>query len=470
MIDAQLLEGPDPRAVSQSHLSERRRLRRRDDVAASVRQAGEAADAGRVRADRRSCARPVGAVALESSRRCRRAQPRRAGADARRRIHHRGAGAGGAGARGIRIRPYPGATEVAQAGYAKDFLRQQFRDQFGGDHPPDWEVRTTFVPELQEMAERAVADGLRRFGDPDLQAALVAIDPRTGDILAMVGGRDFRQSQFNRASRSRRQPGSAFKPFLVCGGARARLLAGVGADGPRTRRAARTRRVGAAQRRGGRARRADAARGADRVEQPRRDDAAAARSDRGRCCGSPPTSACATCRTCRRCRSAPGLVTPLDLTAAFAMFPNGGLAVQPRGIIRVIDADGSSGARQRRSSRARHLAADGVPDGLDARGRHRSRNRVGGAHARACGLPSAARPARPTSSRTPGSSASRRRGGRRVGRLRSAEDDRPRGLRRALRAADLERLHAPRRAAARPARVRGIREACGTSRSAASRI
>ena len=42
----------------------------------------------------------------------------------------------------------------------------------------------------------------------------MAIDPETGDILALVGGRDFRQSQFNRAARSRRQPGSAFKPFL----------------------------------------------------------------------------------------------------------------------------------------------------------------------------------------------------------------------------------------------------------------
>src|SRR5439155_5862539 len=113
----------------------------------------------------------------------------------------------------VRVRPYPGA-EQARAGYAKEFLRQQFRDRFGGDHPPDWSVMTTFVPELQDAAERSVEDGLRRFGQPQLQAALVAIDPSTGDILAMVGGRDFRQSQFNRAYRSRRQPGSAFKPLL----------------------------------------------------------------------------------------------------------------------------------------------------------------------------------------------------------------------------------------------------------------
>src|SRR6185295_2179376 len=105
----------------------------------------------------------------------------------------------------IRIRPYPGADD-ARGGYAKEFLRQAFRDEFGGDHPPDWEVRTTFSQELQEMAERAVAEGLKRVNDPELQAALAVVDVHSGDILALVGGRDFRQSQFNRAARSRRQP------------------------------------------------------------------------------------------------------------------------------------------------------------------------------------------------------------------------------------------------------------------------
>ena len=117
----------------------------------------------------------------------------------------------------LRARPrvlrFPGVVE-ARHGYAKEFLRQQFRERFGGDHPPDWKVQTTFVPELQDAAERAVERALRRYGKADLQAALVAIDPATGDILAMVGGRDFRESQFNRAWRSQRQPGSAFKPFL----------------------------------------------------------------------------------------------------------------------------------------------------------------------------------------------------------------------------------------------------------------
>lgn len=86
--------------------------------------------------------------------------------------------------------------------------------EFGGDHPPDWRVQTTFVAALQDAAEAAVEKGLRRTGKPALQAALVAIDPATGNILALVGGRDYQRSAFNRASRSRRQPGSAFKPFV----------------------------------------------------------------------------------------------------------------------------------------------------------------------------------------------------------------------------------------------------------------
>src|SRR5690606_24428481 len=67
----------------------------------------------------------------------------------------------------------------------------------------------------QALAERAVADGLAASGQATgLQAALVAIDPRSGAVRAMVGGRDYGRSQFNRAAQARRQPGSAFKPLV----------------------------------------------------------------------------------------------------------------------------------------------------------------------------------------------------------------------------------------------------------------
>jgi 1A family penicillin-binding protein len=112
-----------------------------------------------------------------------------------------------------RIQPYRSPVET-RAAWAKDYLRQQFRNEFGGDHPPDWQVRTTFQPALQDAAERAVENGVRRLNRRNLEAALVAIDPRTGDVVALVGGADYGRSTFNRATRSRRQPGSAFKPFV----------------------------------------------------------------------------------------------------------------------------------------------------------------------------------------------------------------------------------------------------------------
>ncbi|MFN2315882.1 MAG: transglycosylase domain-containing protein, partial [Gemmatimonadales bacterium] len=76
-------------------------------------------------------------------------------------------------------------------------------------------VYTTLDPALQRAAEEAIERGLVQMGDPKAQAALVAIDPRTGDILAMVGGRSYGATQFNRAVQALRQPGSAFKPVVA---------------------------------------------------------------------------------------------------------------------------------------------------------------------------------------------------------------------------------------------------------------
>lgn len=240
----------------------------------------------------------------------------------------------------ILIRPYPG-TNDPRGGYAKEFLRQQFRDRFGGDHPPDWEVQTTFMPELQEAGERAVGDGLRRFRDPELQAALVAVDPRTGDILALVGGRDFRRSQFNRATRSRRQPGSAFKPLLFAaalehGFSPVSVLSGLttikpqGPDEWAPRNASGETPDSLTLR-------------AALIESNNR--AATALQQQ---IGSRPVLRLASDVGLRDMPDVPslslgtGLVTPLDLTAAFAAFPNGGFAVRPRAIVHVMDADGGT--------------------------------------------------------------------------------------------------------------------------------
>ena len=66
---------------------------------------------------------------------------------------------------------------------------------------------------MQQAAERAIDAELNRPADPS--AALVAIKPSTGEVLAMVGGRDFATQQFNVAVQGKRQPGSAFKPFVL---------------------------------------------------------------------------------------------------------------------------------------------------------------------------------------------------------------------------------------------------------------
>jgi len=78
-------------------------------------------------------------------------------------------------------------------------------------------VYTTLDIPMQIAAERAIRDGVDRGQAQRLhasQAALVALDPRTGAIRAMIGGYDFSKSQFNRAWQAQRQPGSAFKPFI----------------------------------------------------------------------------------------------------------------------------------------------------------------------------------------------------------------------------------------------------------------
>ena len=113
-----------------------------------------------------------------------------------------------------------------EAPYFVDYMSQALDEAFPGvtRRATPLEIYTTLDLNLQRAAQDAVRDGLtrvdetlarRRKGETRrAQAALVALDPRTGEILAMVGGRSYNQSQFNRAVLARRQPGSTFKPFV----------------------------------------------------------------------------------------------------------------------------------------------------------------------------------------------------------------------------------------------------------------
>ena len=112
-----------------------------------------------------------------------------------------------------------------EAPYFVDYLGEELQTNFPGltQRSGTLDVFTTLDLNLQRYAQDAVRDGLakvdqvlakRKRRPGPAQAALVATDPRTGEVLALVGGRFYNQSQFNRATTARRQPGSTFKPFV----------------------------------------------------------------------------------------------------------------------------------------------------------------------------------------------------------------------------------------------------------------
>lgn len=127
---------------------------------------------------------------------------------------------------------------AGEAPYFLEHVRIQLASRLGSDrvYEGGLTIRTTLDLGLQRAAEQAVEqhcraieedhlyretfESFREGGDraegrtPYLQAALVAVEPQTGRVLAMVGGRSYQDSRFNRAVQARRQPGSAFKPFI----------------------------------------------------------------------------------------------------------------------------------------------------------------------------------------------------------------------------------------------------------------
>ncbi|MBI1727027.1 MAG: penicillin-binding protein 1A, partial [Candidatus Rokubacteria bacterium] len=113
--------------------------------------------------------------------------------------------------------------------YYLEFVQQYLEAQYGADlvFKGGLHVYTTLSPAMQLKAEASLRDGLRALEtrrassagkdapSPERpEGALLALEPQTGYIRAMVGGYDFFKSEFNRAVQARRQPGSAFKPFV----------------------------------------------------------------------------------------------------------------------------------------------------------------------------------------------------------------------------------------------------------------
>ena len=115
-----------------------------------------------------------------------------------------------------RIRPRHRRAPASR--YFADWIVERLPDLIG--HPEgDLVIQTTISPKVQNAAYQAIGDVLARAGEKHRmgQGAFVALSP-DGAVRAMVGGRDYEKSQFNRAVQARRQPGSAFKPFVYLAG------------------------------------------------------------------------------------------------------------------------------------------------------------------------------------------------------------------------------------------------------------
>ena len=126
-------------------------------------------------------------------------------------------------ARAERLQLASGAGGFARAPYAVDFVRSRLAELYSSE-TLRWEglsVYTTIDTVWQTHAREAMVSGLERLErgrSVALDGALLVLEPQSGAVLAMVGGRDYGRSQFNRATQARRQPGSCFKPFVYAAG------------------------------------------------------------------------------------------------------------------------------------------------------------------------------------------------------------------------------------------------------------
>jgi penicillin-binding protein 1B len=121
----------------------------------------------------------------------------------------------------LKLAPAKGRIDISDAPYFADYVQNQLGDLITGNGADHLRIYTSIDMDLQRAAYNAVTKQLsaldkieaKRVPEGTLQAALVAMNAHTGEIVAMVGGRDYSRSQLNRAE-ALRQPGSVFKPFV----------------------------------------------------------------------------------------------------------------------------------------------------------------------------------------------------------------------------------------------------------------
>lgn len=121
----------------------------------------------------------------------------------------------------VRLKP-PGDV-LTNAPYFVDFVLRQVEDVSGGPLQEGLRIHSTLDPLVQQAVTESLERGLANLEKAypqlksetePLQGAVVVLDPKTGAVVALSGGRDYRRSQFNRAAQAQRQPGSLFKPFV----------------------------------------------------------------------------------------------------------------------------------------------------------------------------------------------------------------------------------------------------------------
>ena len=124
------------------------------------------------------------------------------------------------------LTPRTRAEERTKAPHFVDFVKSELAARYGEKLQTEGlQIYTTLDVDLQIAGQRAVTDGLENLEKTykrlstaskkaPLQGALIALEPQTGNVRALVGGRDYALSQFNRVTQAHRQPGSLFKPFV----------------------------------------------------------------------------------------------------------------------------------------------------------------------------------------------------------------------------------------------------------------
>jgi len=125
------------------------------------------------------------------------------------------------------LAPSGGLAPRTYAPHFVDFVKAELAERYGGKLKTEGlQIFTTLDVDLQQAGQRAVTDGLAALEKNNrwlaaqarkaapLQGALIMLEPESGAVKVLVGGRDYRISQFNRVTQARRQPGSLFKPFV----------------------------------------------------------------------------------------------------------------------------------------------------------------------------------------------------------------------------------------------------------------